>query len=81
MESRGNRQLFNGNTNVGVEQFASTLHFGPDANHNGFMHAHYEKNNRPGFDRNFHNYKLEWTPNHLKFFVDNQLIGTVNPGE
>jgi beta-glucanase (GH16 family) len=42
------------------------------------MTAHYEKNNRQGFNEGFHNYKLEWTQNFIKFYVDNQLVGDVN---
>jgi hypothetical protein len=29
MEARGNRQLYNGDVNVGVEQAGSTMHYGP----------------------------------------------------
>ncbi len=29
LEQRSNRQLYSGNTNVGVEQAGSTMHFGP----------------------------------------------------
>lgn len=78
MEGRGNRNLFNGNTNVGTEQIGSTLHFGPQWDVNGFMTAHYEKNSNPGFNEGFHNYKLEWTENYIKFYVDNNLVGDVD---
>lgn len=78
MEGRGNRNLFSGNTNVGTEQFGSTLHFGPQWDVNGFMTSHYSKNNNPGYNEGFHNYKLEWTESHIKFFVDNNLVGNVD---
>lgn len=81
MESRGNRQLFNGNVNVGVEEVSSTLHFGPDYDHNGFMTAHYEKHRSPGYDKKFHLYKLKWTSTQIKFYVDNKLSGTVDAGK
>lgn len=29
VESRGNRQLYSGNTHVGTQQIGSTMHFGP----------------------------------------------------
>lgn len=40
METRGNRQLFHENTNLGVEQAGSTIHFGP---------SHSNKNHWPLF--------------------------------
>lgn len=80
MELRGNRNLFNGNTNVGVEQTGSTMHFGPYWNVNGWPTTHYTRNRVPGFDANFHLYKLVWGPNQIQFLVDNEIIGTVNAG-
>jgi hypothetical protein len=41
MEQRGNRNLFNGATNVGVEQTGSTMHFGPQWDVNGWPTAHH----------------------------------------
>lgn len=80
MESRGNPALFDGNVNVGVEQFGSTLHFGPRWDVNGYETAHYSKNQSPGFNDGFHVYKLYWTPAYLQFFVDNNLVGTITAG-
>jgi hypothetical protein len=79
-EARGNRRLFAGNVNVGVEQVGSTLHFGPRWDVNGWSTAHAEKNRSPGFDRDFHNYKMVWTPERIQFFIDNQHIGTIEAG-
>jgi beta-glucanase (GH16 family) len=81
MESRGNRNLYSGNVNVGSEQVGSTLHFGPRWDANGWSTAHYEKNNRPSFSDIFHTYKMVWTPDYIQFFVDNRVIGTVDAGE
>jgi len=83
MESRGNRKLFNpAGTNVGSEQVSSTLHFGPYWPYNGYESAHAEKNTPfdQGFDRDFHTYGIEWTEQHMKFFVDGAETGSVNPG-
>lgn len=80
MEMRGNRELFNGDKNIGVHEICNTLHFGPDRNHNAYYTARFEKNSQSGFHQDFHNYKLEWTPEHLKFFVNNELVGTVDAG-
>jgi hypothetical protein len=82
MESRGNRQLFSPEgKNVGVEQVSETLHFGPFFPHNGYEKAHFTKNSVPfdGFDQEFHNYQLEWTPDHISWSIDNVLVGTVVP--
>jgi len=80
MESRGNRDLREGNVNIGVEQFGSTLHFGSDPGHDAWQAAHYLKNSPSGqgFDKEFHVYKLTWTPEYLKFYVDDAEVGTVN---
>lgn len=81
MEKRGNRQLYSGNTNVGAEQVGSTLHFGPNWDFNGWPTAHYTRNQVPSFDNDFHIYRLVWTTNYLQFFVDDNVVGTVNAGE
>jgi len=82
MESRGNRKLFDWNgVNIGSEQVASTLHFGPDAGHNGQSFTHGARNSAPdqGFDRDFHVYELEWTGDHMRFTVDGQEVTSIYP--
>jgi len=82
MESRGNQYLYNpAGVNIGSEQTASTLHFGPDEGYNGFWQAHGERNTAPGqgYDRDFHIYELEWTPSYIRFRVDGQQIKSVDP--
>jgi beta-glucanase (GH16 family) len=80
VESRGNRNLFNGgNVNIGSEQMGSTLHFGPFWPHNGYWAAHGERNTVPGYDADFHIYETEWTPSYIKFIVDGNEIKTVTP--
>lgn len=80
VESRGNRKLFSDRTNVGSEQIGSTLHFGPKTDINGWTTAHYVKNLVPGFDEDFHVYKLVWTPEKIQFFVDEGVVGVVKAG-
>lgn len=80
MESRGNRALFNGNTHVGTEQIGSTLHFGPYWNINGWPTAHHTFNQAPGFNEQFHLYKVVWTTAYMHFLVDDRLIGTIHVG-
>lgn len=78
MESRGNLKLFDGDTNVGTEQFGSTLHFGPRWDANGWATAHSTKNFDGGLEKDFHVYKLVWTDSSLTFFLDDEQIGVVN---
>lgn len=79
MESRGNRKLFEGDTNVGVEQVGSTVHYGPFWGVQTY--DTFKKNSEPdqGFNNDFHRYQLEWTPDKLTFKVDDEVIGEVAP--
>jgi beta-glucanase (GH16 family) len=84
MELRGNRNLRdpnNGNIHVGVEQAASTMHFGPAWNVNAWPTAHYSQNRSPGFNVGYHVYRLRWTDSYIQFFIDGVSIGTVNAGK
>lgn len=80
LELRGNRNLFSGPLNVGVEHAGSTMHFGPNWNFNGWPTSHFNRNQVPGYDANFHNYRLRWTQNQIQFFYDGNLVGTVDAG-
>ncbi|CAO1306523.1 unnamed protein product [Diamesa hyperborea] len=80
VEARGNRHLFSGSTNVGVEQVGQTLHFGPSPSQNGWPTSHYEKQSgtNSGFDRGYHLYQLEWTKKSLTFKIDNVVTGRID---
>lgn len=43
MESRGNREMFQEGVNTGVQQVGSTLHFGPNWEHNGKLKSYFIK--------------------------------------
>lgn len=47
---------------------------------NGWRTAHNTRNQVPGFDANFHVYRLEWTPTGIRFLVDGNLILNVDAG-
>lgn len=81
VESRGNPFLFSGSTNVGVEQIASTLHFGPKANVDGWRSSNFKKNSKTGYDKDFHVYTLVWTKKHFGFYVDDVRLGVINATE
>ncbi|XP_070509654.1 beta-1,3-glucan-binding protein-like [Chironomus tepperi] len=81
MEGRGNRELYDGDVNTGIHQIGSTMHFGPDAGHNGWPTAHATISQVPAFSDGFHRYRLRWTPTDITYFVDNKHINTVKAGE
>lgn len=82
MESRGNRNLVQDGVNIGAEQVASTLHFGPATEFNAYETAHYSRNTAPGqgYNLDFHRYQMEWTPDRITFKIDDVETGTVNIG-
>ncbi|KAF7274037.1 hypothetical protein GWI33_013278 [Rhynchophorus ferrugineus] len=78
LESRGNKNFVSPyGVNIGTQQAASTLHWGPDYNQNQYMKTHWEKNNAAGYDTDFHIYKLVWNTEGFIFYIDNEQIGSV----
>jgi len=51
-------------------QVGSTMHWGPDPGHNKYPLTHWERNTAPGqgFNGDFHNYQVEWTPGKISVF-------------
>jgi len=72
MESRGN------SGNYGVGSVSSTLHWGPDGGQNRYSMTTGAKHTGSWHD-SFHTWRLEWTPDHLITYVDNQQIMRVDP--
>lgn len=80
MESRGNIHFKNfKKEEIGVEQVSSTLHWGPDKNFNKYPLTHFTINNESGFHLDFHRYQLEWTPDYIKFSIDDEETGKITP--
>nr|CAD7442858.1 unnamed protein product [Timema bartmani] len=73
IESRGNRQLTVDNGNIGVQQVASTLHWGPSPSSDAFMHATASKNNNAGYASDFHVYRVEWTKGHAMTMEEDRM--------
>jgi hypothetical protein len=73
MESRGNAG------DLGVGAVSSTLHWGPDAGNNRYSLTHGEKH-ASNYHTDFHTWRLDWTQDHLKTFIDNQQIMDVEVG-
>lgn len=83
MEIKGNPDYLDpakDNKHVGVEHTGSTLHFGPKSDADGWSGSTYPKNRHPGFNEDFHLYKMIWTTEQIQFFIDGELTGTVKPG-
>lgn len=83
LESRGNRNYWNHEgKHIGVENFGSTLHFGPRWDQNGWSTATFDTRTAPGqgYDKDFHKYKLEWTPSHIRVFLDDRQVGEILVG-
>ena len=62
VEARGNARLMANGKNIGAEQAASTLHWGPYWPLNGYEQTSWSRNTPPGYDKDFHLYEVEWTP-------------------
>ncbi|KAK7498942.1 hypothetical protein BaRGS_00009751 [Batillaria attramentaria] len=74
MESRGNMYR-------GVGSVSSTLHWGssPSDNHYGQTTNAKSKSGGGNWATEFHTWKLEWTPDHLITYIDNDPIMRVYP--
>jgi beta-glucanase (GH16 family) len=79
VEARGNARLVNNGVNIGAEQVASTMHWGPYWPYNGYEKTTWARNQVPGFNSGFHVYGVEWTPDYVKFTLDGTDLGTVTP--
>jgi len=73
MESRGNTGDY------GTGHVSSTLHWGPDAGQNKYYKTTGSKHTGNWHD-NFHTWRLEWRPDHLSTYVDDQQIMWIDPG-
>lgn len=72
MESRGNY------CPIGVQEVSSTLHWGPSPDQNRYYKTT-NKRHAGNWADNFHTWRLEWTPDHLVTFVDDQEIMRTGP--
>lgn len=80
MESRGNAHLTDPEgTNVGVEQVGHTLHYGPFFDVRGMTGFTKNTEAEKGFNKDFHLYQMEWTPEKFIFSIDGVVTGEVAP--
>ncbi|KAG0339556.1 hypothetical protein BG000_001852 [Podila horticola] len=73
VESRGNGPEYPGG---GYDKIASTLHWGPSYEYNRFQltHAEYALPQGQSFADEFHVFTLDWTPEGIKTYVDDDLL-------
>lgn len=74
MESRGNIK-FGDKEEIGVEQVAAALHFGPAKGQDGS--AVFRRNNASGFHSSYHIYEFIWNEDGIKFLLDGVEYGSV----
>jgi len=77
VESRGNNDY----GDIGHQHGGSTLHWGPHWPHNRYdlTTAQYTANDG-SFADSFHVWRVDWTDQKMEFFVDDELVLTVDPG-
>lgn len=84
VESRGNLNLVQNSINIGVEQIGSKLHFGPYSGLDGGVKTSTFTRNTAagsGYNKDFHRYQMEWSPERITFSIDDVETGTVAVGE
>uniref|UniRef100_A0A6P7GVM9 Beta-1,3-glucan-binding protein-like n=1 Tax=Diabrotica virgifera virgifera TaxID=50390 RepID=A0A6P7GVM9_DIAVI len=80
METRGNKELIKPNgQNIGTPLLSTNLHWGANAQTNRYAQTHYETTILEGFDQAYHKYQVEWTPDYIKFSLNDREIGKVTP--
>nr|AAY85742.1 CCF-like protein [Aporrectodea icterica] len=74
IESIGNRDFKDTNGGfIGIQKMGSTLHWGPAPDENRFGLTHLSKNDDGrNYGDNFHTFYFDWSPNGLRFFVDDE---------
>lgn len=81
VESRGNENLVQNGTNIGVEQIQQLIEYTPFA---GWFRKRnielFKLNQKPGWNKEFHRYQVEWTPDHIIFSVDDIVTTLIDPG-
>lgn len=73
-EARSNIKYGN-NVQIGVEQVASRIHYGP--NWDKKASSGFERNNANGYHNAFHKYEYIWDESGIKFRLDDVQIGHV----
>jgi beta-glucanase (GH16 family) len=76
-ELRGNNRHYP----RGRDLVTSTLHYGPDPQHDGYLQTYdtfFFNKKRTDFSDDFHTYGFEWYKNHMYMYVDYKPIFQIN---
>lgn len=81
-QARGNENLTKNGTNIGSEQINHSLLYAPFPGFLGkFSVDNFSQNRKPGWNKDFHKYQLEWTTEHIIFSIDNVITEKVEPDQ
>lgn len=72
VEIIGNRDLRQNGNHIGIEKMGVAMHWGPSWDDNKYWLTNLHKNDGRNYGDNFHTYILDWSPNGLRFFIDNE---------
>jgi beta-glucanase (GH16 family) len=74
IESIGNRNFYtSGGDMLGIQRMGSTLHWGPSWDQNRYwLTAMHKTDTGNNYGDGFHTFILDWSPNGLRFFVDDE---------
>uniref|UniRef100_A0A1Q3FIF0 Putative beta-13-glucan-binding protein-like isoform x3 n=1 Tax=Culex tarsalis TaxID=7177 RepID=A0A1Q3FIF0_CULTA len=78
VETRGNRELYQGSENIGVTKLSSCLHFGANA---GQKSEQCGTRTNGGLATKFNNYQMTWTEDVIQFGINGKVYRTVTPYE
>jgi len=72
VEIIGNRDLTQGGQSIGINKMGVAMHWGPSWDDNHFWLTNLHKHDNRNYGDNFHTYILDWSPNGLRFFIDDE---------
>jgi hypothetical protein len=72
VEIIGNRDLVQNGQKIGIEKMGVAMHWGPAYDDNHYWLTNLHKTDGRTYGDNFHTYILDWSPNGLRFFIDDE---------
>jgi len=72
VEIIGNRDLRQNNQPIGISKMGVAMHWGPAWDDNKYWLTNLHKTDNRNYGDNFHTYILDWSPNGIRFFIDNE---------
>jgi len=72
VEIIGNRDLKKDGQPIGISKMGVAMHWGPSPDQNKFSLTNLHKTDNSNYGDNFHNYILDWSPNGIRFFIDDE---------